>query len=89
MISENKVEDPQKLEERLEDLRVRWEAISALAATKQDRSVTCPHGIYEAAASQECVLCVGDVEACVHIGDHRRSGFRSEDWRVGCSRPSH
>ena len=30
MVDENKVEDPQKLEERLEDLRVRWEAISAL-----------------------------------------------------------
>ena len=37
MINENKVEDPQKLEERLDDLRTRWEAISALAATKQDR----------------------------------------------------
>lgn len=39
MISENKVEDPQKLEERLDDLRMRWEAISALAATKQDRYI--------------------------------------------------
>jgi len=37
MVDENKVEDPQKLEERLEDLRVRWEAISSLSATKQDR----------------------------------------------------
>lgn len=43
MIKDNKVEDPQKLEERLEDLRVRWEAISALAATKQDRYVRCPY----------------------------------------------
>ena len=37
MINENKVEDPKKLEERLDDLRMRWEAISALANTKQDR----------------------------------------------------
>lgn len=43
MIKDNKVEDPQKLEERLEDLRVRWEAISALAATKQDRYTRCPY----------------------------------------------
>lgn len=39
MVRENRVEDPQKLEERLEDLRVRWEAITTLAATKQDRYV--------------------------------------------------
>lgn len=37
MVDENKVEDPQKLEERLVDLRMRWEAIGALSATKQDR----------------------------------------------------
>ena len=37
MVDENKVEEPQKLEERLDDLRMRWEAISALASTKQDR----------------------------------------------------
>lgn len=37
MIKENRVEDPQKLEEKLEDLRMRWEAINSLAATKQDR----------------------------------------------------
>ena len=37
MINENKVEDPHKLEERLDDLRMRWEAISALSNTKQDR----------------------------------------------------
>ena len=37
MVKENRVEDPHKLEEKLEDLRVRWEAITSLAATKQDR----------------------------------------------------
>ena len=37
MIDENKVEDPTQLEQRLADLRMRWEAVCAMAATKQDR----------------------------------------------------
>lgn len=37
MIDENKVEDPSQLEERLNDLRMHWEAVRAMATTKEDR----------------------------------------------------
>ncbi|EDO37706.1 predicted protein [Nematostella vectensis] len=37
MINENKVEEPAALEEKLADLRMRWDAVYAMSNTKQDR----------------------------------------------------
>ena len=37
MINENKVEEPQALEEKLDDLRMRWDAVFAMSGTKEDR----------------------------------------------------
>lgn len=37
MINENKVEEPQQLEKKLNDLRMRWDAVVAMSSTKEDR----------------------------------------------------
>ena len=37
MLNENKVEEPQDLEAKLNDLRSRFEVVVAMATTKQDR----------------------------------------------------
>lgn len=37
MLNENKVEEPQELEAKLNDLRSRFEVVLAMSATKQDR----------------------------------------------------
>jgi hypothetical protein len=37
MINENKVEEPQQLEDKLNDLRMRWDAVFAMSNTKEDR----------------------------------------------------
>ena len=37
MLNENKVEEPQELEGKLNDLRSRFEVVLAMSATKQDR----------------------------------------------------
>lgn len=37
MLNENKVEEPQALEDKLDDLRMRWDAVIAMSNTKEDR----------------------------------------------------
>jgi len=37
MLNENKVEEPQALEIKLDDLRMRWNVVVAMTNTKQDR----------------------------------------------------
>lgn len=37
MLNENKVEEPQALESKLDDLRMRWDAVVAMSNTKEDR----------------------------------------------------
>ena len=37
MLNDNKVEEPQELEAKLNDLRARFEVVLAMSATKQDR----------------------------------------------------
>lgn len=37
MLNENKVEEPQALEAKLDDLRMRWDAVVAMSNTKEDR----------------------------------------------------